>query len=112
MEFSTLFETFGSSAIFIAACFYLLKRIETRDAIRDKEARDREQQLSTRLNEGEHFVRDILVAQIEKNTTALAASGASMKEVAMAVQQIPCAVMTYNGHTAQQETNQPTNPKK
>lgn len=88
MDFQTLFDAFGTPAIFIAACFYLLKRIEQRDSIRDKEARERELALAKRLNESEQYMRDTLVAQLEKSNAAIQASNAAIRAMVAAVEDI------------------------
>ena len=106
MDFAVLFETFGSSGLFIGAIIYLFKRMEARDNARDREVKEREAQLSERINEGELYVRKTLVDQLKNTTTALEDAGTSMRSVSHALESIPCIVR--NGMAHDHATPQPT----
>lgn len=88
--FSSLFNTLGVSGIFVAAAWYLMRRMEEREQTRATDARAREERLLQALNAEVVDRRETMAATLKQSTEAMASNAQAMHHVARALEDLPC----------------------
>lgn len=87
---STLFNTIGIGGVFLYASWYLMRRLEAREASQRDEALEREQRLLAALGENQQYTRTTVVNALERNTDATRDMQAAFQEVKTAFQGLAC----------------------
>jgi hypothetical protein len=87
MELQAVMEVvkvFGPGGLAVVACVYLMKAQAAREVRRDVETAKREEVMGGRINATEQYCRTTMAQTIDRNTEALSAMTATMRD-------LPCA---------------------
>lgn len=68
---SGLVNTVGMGGVFLYAAWYLMKRLENRESQQRDEALAREERLLVALKESETYMRNTVVAVVDRSTQAM-----------------------------------------
>lgn len=66
-----LVNTVGMGGVFLYAAWYLMKRLESRESQQRDEALKREERLLVALKESETYMRNTVVAVVDRSTQAM-----------------------------------------
>ncbi|MDP2325799.1 MAG: hypothetical protein Q8N51_17470 [Gammaproteobacteria bacterium] len=79
---STLVNTIGIGGVFLYASWYLMRRLEAREASQRQDALEREKKLLEALTENQHYTRTTVVSALERNTDATRATAVALEGLA------------------------------
>lgn len=87
MEITAVMEflkVFGPGGLAVVACVYLMQAQAKREVRRDEETAKREETMAGRITATEEYCRTTMAGTIDRNTEALSAMTATMRD-------LPCA---------------------
>lgn len=92
---SGLINTLGVGGVAVAACWYLMQRMDRSERERAKEALTREQRLVKSLEGMETYMRTTLASTVDRNTTAMNENARALTDASRTFKELPCAYLRH-----------------